>query len=196
MSGDTDHLVDSVAKYGEDLIQLLLYAELAISRNEDDTVDGPLLEFGNPLGIKRLAIASCPSVTESFGIGQHTGCKAVVLCLGRIDSDLIPSRELSVCCPTVQSTETTQSSRKEKERKKSNFTFWRPLDEKEILAKARDRSPELFFLCEAIFSLPEETDLSEAIRGTTLESRVRNASTFLSISKKKNVSAFLGSPDL
>lgn len=70
------------------------------------------------------------------------------------------------------------------------------MEEKEIFAKARDRSPELFFLCEAIFSRPDETDLSEAIKGTTLERRVRNASTLLSISKKKNVSAFLGSPDL
>lgn len=66
-----------------------------------------------------------------------------------------------------------------------------------MFAKARDRNPVFCcLLCTAIFCLPDEIDLSEAIRGTTLLRLVRNASTFLSISKKKNVSAFFGIPDL
>jgi hypothetical protein len=48
------------------------------------------------------------------------------------------------------------------------LTFWRPFEEKEIFAKARDRKPEWPFLWAAIFSRPDETDLSDAIRGTTL----------------------------
>lgn len=56
VASDVDHFVNRVIEDGEDLVQLLVYARLAISSHDNDTVDGSLLEFRDPLGVERLSI--------------------------------------------------------------------------------------------------------------------------------------------
>lgn len=89
VSGDVDHLVDSLLENMEYFIQLLVYALLTVPSDNNDTVDGSLLELGDPLGIEGLAITSRAGITEGLRIGQHTGCEAVILGFGCIDSELI-----------------------------------------------------------------------------------------------------------
>lgn len=89
VSGDVDHLVNSLLENLEYFIQFLVDALLAVSSDNNDTVDGSLLELGYPLGVEWLAIASCAGITEGFRVRQHPRCEAIILGLGCIDPELM-----------------------------------------------------------------------------------------------------------
>ena len=57
VSEDVDNLVDGVLEDVEYFIQLLVDTFLAISRDNDDSVNGSLLEFGDPFGIELLGVS-------------------------------------------------------------------------------------------------------------------------------------------